>query len=217
MTMRDLYPTLFPPEEEKPPNKDPLEEDDLEPVHIYVKKISMTRFEEVPLEAWKGRYTIGHLCQELMVCRSLLDKHGNGDHALCRLPLELIVQILSYITSDWLRVVFLQSMRGDTKETTVLTFLHTTNIKDVCQYLGMETNHPPHRYRVRLFNSDTTVDDVNPYDTSHSVVAQKGSTVFVWSNPRVSHCSKHIMSEECDCAEQERKERIEKYKSTNNL
>ncbi len=216
-TIREAYSTFSTLEEEKPPNEVPLmKKDDLEQVHIVVKKISMTQFEEVPLEAWKDRYTLGHLCQELMVCRSLLTKHGNGDHGFCRLPLEIIVHILTYITEDWLRVVFLQSMRRRPRETTVLTFLHTTNLKDVCRYLGMKTSNPPHYHRVGWMEGDKLVY-INPYDTSLSVVEPKGSTVFVWVQPRCKvFCSQHTF-DDCNCALQRRKKRIEKYKNTNNL
>lgn len=109
------------------------------PAKAYLRKKSLTQFEEVPEEEGK------HLC--------------NPDH-------------------DWIRVVYLASFCNPKEDDKVLIFLHTTNLRDVCRYLGTKTSHAPHYYDIELVEGDKILH-LNPYGSSIDEVAPKGSTIFV--------------------------------------
>ena len=200
----EIYSTYSTPlEEEKPPKNDSLELPG--PVHTVVKKISMMDTLTYLRTIYLGELEDGPV-------KTVVRKISVTQFE--KVPLEEWERLRTsgpLCSGDWLRVVFLASICDDRLKDQIITFINTTNLRDVCRYLGMKMNHQPHYYMVELVKGDKIVH-INPYDTSHSVVAPKGSTVFVWTTHYGQYnCTSRRCNERCI------KTSIEKYRSANDL
>nr|QBK91728.1 MAG: hypothetical protein LCPAC304_00540 [Pithovirus LCPAC304] len=155
------------------------------PSKAYLRKKSLFQFEEVLEEEGKWLHYPDQLCKELMFNKALLHKHGDFDHGLYKLPPEIILKnLLPHCITDWIRVVgFYRRVlqiggRREERDDKVLIFLQTTDVRDVCQYLGMKTSHPPHAFAAGLVEGDKIIH-LSVYEKPRSRVVSKGSTIVV--------------------------------------
>lgn len=177
---------------------------------IYLQKDACPfDYKEISEERGKLLCDPRHLCRELMLDRAVLAKHERFDHGLLRLPIEVILNyLLPYCAGDCIRVIFLTSIQyatGEVKneEDTIFTFFQTTNLKDVCQYIGRQTSRAPHSLNVGIVVGDTVVH-LSPYEEKVSI--PKRCKIFIWKTHAfpVKECKCPFKgSGKCECHVQE--------------